>query len=194
MAGKQCMTVSSRLPPSAMVLARSKGSLALAFAPMTEAQLPWLVVLVMSHSDVMTMKGAEARVSLSFAAKLNGSSPIYKGLGSHTYAMRSRGQFYLQLKVGSILVRIRWRYLEEHGLGGRKPLRKLWFHAREKGPMANASGTRWSWERSGWHGWRDVQKWRCGQTWTGGGALRRGELAIAGPGLALHKEKLKLAG
>jgi hypothetical protein len=33
MAGKQCATVSSFLPPSVMVLARSNGSLASAFAP-----------------------------------------------------------------------------------------------------------------------------------------------------------------
>jgi hypothetical protein len=45
----------------------------------------------MDHSDVMTMKGAEARVSLSFAAKMNESSPIYKGVGSHTCAMSSQG-------------------------------------------------------------------------------------------------------
>jgi hypothetical protein len=71
----------------------------------------------MGRSGVMMMKGAEARVSSNFAAKPNGSSPICKGVGSHMHAMRSRGQFYLQLKVHSILVRNRWRDLEEHGLG-----------------------------------------------------------------------------
>jgi hypothetical protein len=56
----------------------------------------------MGRSSVTMMKGAEARVSSNFVAKPNGSSPICKGVSSHMRAMRSRGQFYLQLKVHSI--------------------------------------------------------------------------------------------
>jgi hypothetical protein len=71
----------------------------------------------MGRSVAMMMKGVEARVSSNFATIPNESSPIYKGVDYHACAIISRGQFYLQLKVCSILVRIQWRVLEGHGLG-----------------------------------------------------------------------------
>jgi hypothetical protein len=87
----------------------------------------------------------------------------------------------------------------ENMIWGKKTVDETLVPREKKRPMANMSGTEWSWVRSGWHGQcnaltqRHGQTWHGGQTQPGGSVLQRGEWATARPGAPLCEEKEKLA-